>query len=210
MPRPAITPEKKAEMRQRIREATSRVIQRLQIGPGDAHAYSAITIRDIIDEAGISIGTFYKYFDSREDLAQSLWSEPVDKLRTAMQADYDLADQPVDKIKSLLQHYVRFSVENRRIFRAAFLFVRADDANKPPIQELEQETFYQNLKTAFETGQESGVFRAFDTHKMAQLFWAAIHGSLALPENLDRYNFDAPEKLAAYMTDELLGLIAAR
>lgn len=208
MPRPAITPEKKADMRQRIREATSRVIQRMQIAPNDGKGYSTITIRDITDEAGISIGTFYKYFDSREDLGQSLWSEPVDQLKAVMQADYDRARTPAKKIRVLLEHYVNFSVENRRVFRAAFLFVRADGAKKPRLQDLEQEMFYRNLKTAFEDGQESGVFRSFNTHEMAQLFWAAIHGSLALPENLDRYDFESPQTLAAAMINELLALIA--
>ena len=209
MPRPSITPEKKAEMRKRIREATSRVAQRMQLAPGDARGYENITIRDVAEEAGISIGTFYKYFENRSDLGQSLWSEPVDKLKSEMQSDYDQADNPTDKIRALLEHYVRFSAENSRVFRAAFLFVRADGAQKPGPVALKDEMFYQNLKAAFEQGQEHGVFRTFNTHEMAQIFWAAIHGSLALPVNLDRYEFDSAEALSSNMIDALLELIAA-
>lgn len=208
MPRPSKTPEQKAEMRKRIREAVSRVAQRFELAPGDVQGYQNITVRDVIEEAGISIGTFYKYFDSRDDLAQSLWSEPVDELKAKMQADYDRAIQPTDKIRALLEHYVRFSVEHRRVFRAAFLFVRPEGHPQRATVDLKDEMFYQNLRAAFEAGQASGVFKKFDTHEMAQLFWAATHGSLALPENLDRYNFDDPQHLASNMIDTLIDMIS--
>lgn len=195
-------------MRSQVREAALRVIRRRQLAPGDVRGYERITIRDVIEEAGISIGTFYKYFKNRADLAQLLWSEPVDSLKSEMQSDFDLAANPTDKIKVLLEHYVRFSVENRRVFRGAFLFVRPDGDQKPDPIDLKDEMFYQNLVTAFLEGQDSGVFRAFDTHVMAQLFWAAIHGTLALPVNLDRYHFDEPEALSSEMIDGLLAMIA--
>ena len=207
MPRPSITPEKKAEMRKRIREATSRVVQRHKLNPGDARGYEAITIREVATEAGISVGTFYKYFSDRSDLAQSLWSEPVEKLKKDMQAAYESATLPVDKLRVLLQHYIQFSVDHRRVFRGAFLFVRADEAPKPESLPLEKEVFYVNLKQALEDGQKLGHFRDFNSRQMAQIFWAAIHGSLALPENLDRYQFDSPEAIAKNMIDELVNLV---
>lgn len=196
-------------MRKRIREATSRVAQRLNLAPGDVQGYQQLTVRAVTEEAGISIGTFYKYFDNRDDLAQSLWAEPVEQLRIEMQADFDQAENPTDKIKTLLQHYVRFSVENRRVFRAAFLFVRPDGHPQRAAVDLEDEMFYTNLRTALEAGQKAGAYRDFDSHTMAQTFWAAIHGALALPENLDRYNFDSAEQLADSMIELLLAAISA-
>ena len=70
MARPPITPEKKAAMRSEIRAAALRVINRLKLSPGDARGLEQVTVREVIKEANISIGTFYKYFESREDLGQ--------------------------------------------------------------------------------------------------------------------------------------------
>lgn len=207
MSRPSITPKQKADKREEIREAVSRIARRRQLGSGDITGWECITIRDVIEEAGISIGTFYKYFENREDLAQSIWSEPVEILKSEMQRDYDLAKTPADKIRVLLEHYVRFSIENRRVFRGAFLLVRPDGSAKQRAVDLKDEVFYQNLCRAFREGQDLKIFKPFDAHQMAQTFWAAIHGSAALPVNLDRYDFDPPEMIAVNMIDALLDMI---
>lgn len=195
-------------MRKRIREATSRVAQRLNLAPGDVNGYQQLTVRAVTEEAGISIGTFYKYFDNRDDLAQSLWTEPVEQLKADMQADFDRAKDPTDKLRTLLEHYVTFSVENRRIFRAAFLFVKPDGHPQRAAVDLQDEVFYTNLRAALEAGQQAGLYRNFDSHRMAQTIWAAIHGALGLPENLDRYNFDSGEQLADNMIDLLISAIS--
>ncbi|MEM7661231.1 MAG: TetR/AcrR family transcriptional regulator [Pseudomonadota bacterium] len=210
MPRPSVTPEQRSDMRQRIRDAALRVIRRMKVEPGDVRGYEQVTIRDVIEEAGVSIGTFYKYFDSRSDLGQSLWSEPVDQLRAEMQADYDRQKPPPEKVRVLLEHYVRFAFENRRVFRGAFLFVRQDGAEKGQSIKLEDEALYRNLCEAFREGQDKGLFRDFDVHDMAQTVWAGIHGSLALPVNLDRLEFDSAEDLSSRMIDAMLDLITAK
>ena len=194
-------------MRSKIRAATIRLINRMELAPGDARGYEQITVRDVIQEADISIGTFYKYFKNREDLGQSLWAEPVEKLRLEMQSACDNAAGPEEQVRTLLEQSVSFSVDNRRVFKGAFLFVRPENHPAPEPFDLKDEVFYRNMCAAFEEGQSQGIFRQFDPHEMAQLFWAAIHGSLALPVNLDRYNFDSPEVLSSNMIDALLGLI---
>ena len=194
-------------MRSHVREAVVRLVRKRNISPGDTQAWNDISIRDVIEEAGISIGTFYKYFENRADLAQTLWAEPVGRLRDDMQASVDAATGPVDKVRALLDHYVRFALENDRLFRSAFLLVR-DGANRPPDPEdLNQETFYRNLCEAFREGQKSNQFKPFDPDMMAQIFWAGIHGSLALPINLDRYRFAPREVLVASMIDKLMELV---
>ena len=208
--RPAITPEKRAEMRGHVREALIELARRRGVTTGDTEGWRKITIRDVINEAGISTGTFYRYFKDRTDLAQTLWVEPVNALRATMQADCDAASNPEEKVRSLLSNYAKFAIENRALFRAVFLFVRPEENEKPDQANLEEEPFFSNLCRAFDQGQASGDFREFDKREMAQVFWAGIHGSLALPENLDRFRFDSPEQLAAAMIDSLLLLILKR
>lgn len=204
MPRPFITEKQKTEMRARIRRAAIRVVRKQRLTPGDLRGYQRITIREITEEADISVGTFYKYFKNRDDLAQSLWAPPVEKLRQEMQADFESTEEPREQIRGLLEHYIRFSVENREIFRGAFLLVRPEGDAIPNPAKLQDEVLYENLCRAFTAGQASGEFRDFDVHRMAQVFWASIHGSLALPVNLDRYDFDPPVELAGDVIENLL------
>ncbi|MEM8497990.1 MAG: TetR/AcrR family transcriptional regulator [Pseudomonadota bacterium] len=209
MPRPPVTPQQRTEMRQHIQASVARIIKQRQIAPGDVRGWDDITIRDVISDADISIGTFYKYFDSRRELAQSMWLEPVAELREVMQVDFNHAKGASSRIQTLLENYVRFAIENQRVFRGALLFVRPDSDPKPELVDLDEEAFYENLRSAFREGQEQGDFRSFDAHEMAQLFWAAIHGALALPIHVDRYKFDPPPVLSANMINALLSMIRA-
>ncbi|MGD1933788.1 MAG: TetR/AcrR family transcriptional regulator [Candidatus Phaeomarinobacter sp.] len=197
-------------MRSHIREALIRIVRKRNIAPGDTQAWNDITVRDVIEEADISIGTFYKYFENRADLAQTLWAEPVGRLRDDMQTSVDATADLVDKVRVLLNHYVTFALENDRLFRSAFLLVRDNAARPANPEDLSKETFYRNLCEAFRDGQKTGQFKPFDPDMMAQIFWAGIHGSLALPINLDRYKFEAPEVLSAQMIDALMELVEAK
>lgn len=194
-------------MRSEIRAAAIRVIRRKNIAAGDIKGLEQVTIRDVIKEADISIGTFYKYFNNRTELGQALWAEPVAQLKADMAADLDGVDHPETRIRILLNHYVRFSTENRRIFKGAFLHVRPDDQAKPAKLDLNAELFFQKLRDALEAGQASGEFKPSDPHVTAQIIWASIHGALALPENLDRYHFH--QHLSDQMIDALLEMIKA-
>jgi len=194
-------------MRANVRAALIRLAQKRGVTAGDTAGWRKITIRDVIDEANISIGTFYRYFDDRADLAQTLWVEPVNNLRATIKAACDAAKSPEEKVRSLLSNYSKFALENRQFFRTIFLFVRPDQNQKPDPIPLRDEPFYALLKATLESGQKSGDFREFDSHEMAQTFWAAIHGSLALPENFDRYQFDQTEALSATMIDRLVEMV---
>ncbi len=194
-------------MRSYIRDAVVRIVRRRKITPNDTGAWNKITIRDVIKEADISIGTFYKYFKDRADLAQTLWTEPVDKLRSEMQAEFDQADGPEKQIRILLEQYARFATENPQLFKHIFLTI-PDGRYRPEEKiELKDEMFHRNLCAAFKEGQQSGVFGDFDVGQMAQIFWAAIHGSLALPINLDRVGFDSPGQLPSHMIEKLMAMI---
>ena len=58
--------QRRARMRARLLEAAARVIA----DRGSARA----TVDDFIREAGVSRGTFYNHFTTREDLLQALWA----------------------------------------------------------------------------------------------------------------------------------------
>ena len=202
MPRPTITPEQRHETRERIRTAAATLVRR-----GNPEK---ITIRAVAKEADVSVGTIYKYFDDLSDLGRSLWQEPVEELRKQMSIIGNKAGDPIARLRDLLQAYANFAQDKHRVFRGAFLFVRPDSRPKPAQTALQDEPFSHYLMTAIADGQEAGLIVAGDNHMLAQLLWAALHGALALPTNIERIAFDPPEKISASMIDLILSSIQNR
>ncbi len=199
MPRPAITPKKRLETREHIRAAAATLVR--QGSP------EKITIRAVAKQAGVSVGTIYKYFEDISDLGRSLWQEPVDELRRQMSDIAKNNDDPVNRIRALLQAYADFAHKNHRVFRGAFLYVRPDSRQLPDQAALKDEPFFRYLETAIADGQEAGVFVDGSKKMLAQLLWAALHGALALPHNIERVAFDPSEQIAAAMIDSIMVMI---
>lgn len=202
MPRPAITPAQRLETRERIRSAAASLVR--QGSP------EKITIRAVAKEAGVSVGTIYKYFEDISDLGRSLWQEPVEELRGHMLKIADTTGDPAERIRALLKAYANFAREKHRVFRGAFLYVRPESRQKPEATPLEDEPYYQLLSSSILEGQKSGAFIDGDRKMLAQLLWAALHGALALPNNIERIAFDPPEKIADAMIDSIMMMIEKR
>jgi AcrR family transcriptional regulator len=201
MPRIAVSPNQRQQTRNKIRDAASKLIS-TQAGRLDK-----ISARAIASEAGVSVGTIYSYYENLSELCRSICHEPVDDLRREFRADADKVDDPVDRIRLLLEHYARFSTEKHAVFKSVFLFVRPESMKKPNKIELNDEVFYCYLRDAIIEGQNCGQIRDDDPNVLAQTLWAGVHGALALPITLDRFAFDSPRKMANHMINSLLGLI---
>jgi AcrR family transcriptional regulator len=87
---PKVSAEHKEAVRDRLLEATRRCLTR--------KGYEGTTVRDIAAEAGVSIGTLYNYFASKEDLIEAL-SEHV------LGADLTQLDESSDLI-AILRDFV--------------------------------------------------------------------------------------------------------
>ncbi|MFN2103886.1 MAG: TetR/AcrR family transcriptional regulator [Candidatus Promineifilaceae bacterium] len=72
--------------------------------------YQAATVRDIVDEADVSVGTFYFYFPDKETLFVHLYEETADfLLQTLQQAINSRATFP-QRVKAALQSYVSIAI----------------------------------------------------------------------------------------------------
>ncbi len=199
MPRPVITPEQRRETRERIRSAAATLVRRGNL--------EKITIRAVAKQAGVSVGTIYKYFEDISDLGRSLWQEPVNQLRAQMSDIVDSTDDPAARIHNLLRAYAEFAREKHRVFRGAFLYVRPDSRPIPDQTALEEEPYFQFLTAAITEGQETDAIIDGDPKMLAQLLWAALHGALALPINIERIAFDPPEQIADAMITSIMTMI---
>ena len=199
MPRPGITPKQRRETREKIREAAARLARQSEL--------KNITIRGVAKEAGVSVGTIYKYFEDIYDLGRSLWQEPVNELRQQMADIAAKTQDPAARIRAMLQAYADFARDKHRVFRGAFLYVRPEVREKPEQGALEEEPFSKYLMAAIVEGQEKGALIDDDPRMLTQLIWASLHGALAIPINIERIDFDPPEQLAKAMIDSVMTMI---
>ncbi|MCR9258560.1 MAG: TetR/AcrR family transcriptional regulator [Pseudomonadaceae bacterium] len=178
MPRPALTDEQRKRVRRNIREAAAELYA--QNGLGD------VSVRAVAEHAGVSVGTVYSYFGSLSELLQSLWRQPVRKLVQQMTHIGQEISDPAERLRALLQAYVRFSGEEPQVFRSAMLFVRPESIPQPEQIALADDAFFTLFVQAIADGQRDDQFRQGDPAVLAQLVLSAVHGALALPINLHR------------------------
>jgi len=103
MDRTEIGKRKRARTKAALIEAASKVFARL--GP------DAPTIDDFIAEAGVARGTFYNYFDTREELLIAVASQVSDDILERTRALRGLPD-PADRVACSIRTFVRLAAAN--------------------------------------------------------------------------------------------------
>jgi len=72
--------------------------------------YQAATIRDIVKEADVSIGTFYFYFPDKETLFVHLYEETAAFLLQTLQQAVNSRTTFPQQVKAIVQSYVNIAV----------------------------------------------------------------------------------------------------
>lgn len=200
MARPALTDEQRRETRRKIRGAAAALYA--ESGLQD------ISARKIAQQAGVSVGTLYSYFDNLTELMQSLWKEPVRRLIRELESELAGIDDPLKRVRAFLSGYAQFALNEPATYRGSFLFVRPDNQPKPDQTALENDRFFRLLTDSVERAQATGQARSGDPQAIAQLLWSGLHGAIALPNNMDRLALAAPADSVAPMIDALMGWLA--
>lgn len=163
LPRPR-RPRKRArtpnpEVRRRLLEAASELI--LEDGmPG-------LRVEDVASHAGLSVGTFYVYFEGKEDLFSTLVVEYTARLREAMQAAYRGPGSLAERLARGLAAYLDFAEANEK----GFLYFR--DAGTIRTQAGRLSTWAlgqhaQDLRPLLEEGIAAGTYRDEDPELLTQ------------------------------------------
>lgn len=67
---------------------------------------------DIASEAGVSVGTLYRYFTNKDQLLASLGDHFVTNLQTVLQQSIDDNPEPADRLEIVVDVMLRFWLEN--------------------------------------------------------------------------------------------------
>lgn len=114
------------EQNEKIREATRAAIVDSAMTLFAQQGYAHTTTRQIADQAGISAGLMYHYFDGKESLLQAVFENCMEILSTAFSEA--LRGSETDKRVATLVHTIFTMLESDRDFWALFYMLRSQPA----------------------------------------------------------------------------------
>ncbi|SFG08113.1 transcriptional regulator, TetR family [Desulfotomaculum arcticum] len=122
-----------------------------------AKGFTDTTVAEIMEAADLGTGTFYNYFQSKEDVLHSYLTEKINEARHILEAIQQSHGEPSQKLSEILLAAGKSYEENRQLFNMYMQFHRQnpDAGRQPPHGPL----FKEILVDIVSEGQEKGEFR---------------------------------------------------
>lgn len=83
----------------------------------DRQGFAGSRVSDIVEGAGIALGTFYRYFHDKTDVLAALLEDVFEELYAAARAPYADADRPEAVLRQSIHRYMDVYYENRDLMR---------------------------------------------------------------------------------------------
>ncbi len=97
-------------IRRHTREAYREAILEAAVAVFAREGFADTTMSAIADEAGVSVGTLYNYFESRDSVIERLIEHETEQLIRRASA-VDEAASPLDRLRQVLEHELRYIEE---------------------------------------------------------------------------------------------------
>jgi len=140
-----------------------------------------VTMAEIADAAGFSIGSLYQFFKGKEDLYITMISEKLDLMYAEVRKAPAAAENIIDKIDLLIDAHIQFVEKNTDFF---LVIIKGDTASvsedmaslykKLSDGYYDHITFIENL---LKDGIDRGVLRNLPSRDMAEALFFLIRAS---------------------------------
>ncbi|MEM9685230.1 MAG: TetR/AcrR family transcriptional regulator [Pseudomonadota bacterium] len=151
-----------------IIDAARRVIVR--DGPRNA------SMEKIADEANISKGTLYLYFDNKEALVREAAERGHAEMARAVIKVTRGATEPLAAVEAYVHAVLQFCDENEILFRA--MDAHPDSAGDPAAKAVDRRIneYVGMLEQIIKNGIKAGVFQKIDARRAARILVEAVRG----------------------------------
>jgi len=176
-------PDRVQERRQQIMQAAMSCFAR--------KGYHKTTMDDIVAESGLSKGTLYWYFRSKDELFFSLVNSFFLEIQQDMNAIFEQDTSATDKLHSLAYEFARFYEEVAEFLNVFFEFWMQGTLNEQLNQLFHSMLAEYRGKIAgiIEEGMKAGEFKKVDADQLAVTVMAAYDGlwfyKMLMPDEVD-------------------------
>jgi AcrR family transcriptional regulator len=144
---------------ERSKTVKNRIVE-LSIQLFESKGFSETSIQDVVDALGVTKGTFYYYFDSKEQLLMDIHSKYIDELLLKQQKLFADPDKTyTDKLFGTIELLVKEIKLNGHMARVFFREMRNLNQENITVIKKKREEFRLNLQKIIELGIENGEFR---------------------------------------------------
>lgn len=153
------------------------------------HGFPGISVKDVCEQAGVSRVTYYKHFESIEDLVFAVQMRALEHMSDFVQAadaTRDSRDDGATRLRRMLEAWSTYAAENKAYMKFILLFDLHYDAYPPEQKLLDRyEAFIRSkkehhfLNTALEAGIRDGSLRPdLHVYETGEFVFTAMMGLL--------------------------------
>lgn len=138
---------------------------------------TALTVDEVTARAGVAKGTFYLYFQSRDDVLAALRESFVEHLVALQRAELETLpdDDWPGRLELWMESSLRGYLDQVRLHDALFLHTTGDPAARGPAHPANEHL--QLLTDILRRGTAAGAFAVGSPEAAAILLYAAMHGA---------------------------------
>jgi AcrR family transcriptional regulator len=181
--RSAVTASRRERERAQRREDILQAAREVFFERGIHHA----TVDEVAEQAEVSKGTVYLYFDSKETILAHLLLEGLERLVGDLESAFAPADSVAapQRMRRLALAYLKFFQKYPSYFHLMSAFDRGRFQEAIPA-ELYGQVLTRSLRglewlvRAVEQGRAEGALRTSDARQAASVMWAGLNGVLVL------------------------------
>lgn len=212
--RSAVTASRREREKAQRREDILQAAREVFFERGIHHA----TVDEVAEQAEVSKGTVYLYFDTKETILAHLLLEGLEQLVAQLEEAFaaNEALSAPDRIRRLAQAYLKFYQTYPPYFNLMSAFDRGRFQESIP-SDLYTQVLARSLRglewlvRAVEQGRDDGTLHVDETRHAASVIWAGLNGVLVLLNHPLRREMVASDLVSLYttMTETLLAGLSA-
>lgn len=138
--------------------------------------YHEAKIRDISEIADVAEGTIYNYFTNKKDILVSIFKVKLDEYTKLANNELEKTDNPVEKIKILINYHFKFMCENPNLAQVFQVQLRKND---PDIREKlkgDLKNYFTVIDNVIIDGVNKGVFKKnINIHLAREMFFGTLN-----------------------------------
>lgn len=200
-------PKLTAIRRQALDEMMKEALYEAAIAVLAEHGADGLTMDRVASAAGVAKGSLYRYFGSKRDLVEFVYTKMVDPIVRAEEeivaAEGPAMEKLARQLRMLLEHVAKHAYVYRMLFE--------DEVTHGLLQTSEQRTLdtaSRRLAEIFRQGMSEGVFRPGDPLMLSHMYVGLTRGTLQSRPELGRC--DQREEVQRVILEAFLNGIAVK